>query len=178
MQMKDVVMLHMMVFFIIIITWFIYVAWAQHDDFCFYIIFALLSSVLYVLVHYDSRSFEAFQEQGEQQQAMIDYAGFKALAKLKDDSVAVLRPRLENLVASFRGNAKVDAEQKYDDAGNEVDEEKPDEVPVPKDKERDIRSLNQLLLDMRKFDPGYYYGLLGLAKQGKVDSVVMEEYVL
>lgn len=183
--MKDVAM-HMMVVFIVIITWSIYVLWGQHDDFCFYIILGLLAVVLYFIAKTPTPfSVEAFAQQqnggkngsGGESSIPINIAAYAKLAKLHTDTASILRPRLENLVAAFRGDAKIEEAQKYDEDGNTVDERKPDEVPIDKGKEGEIRVMNFVLRDMRRFDPGYYYALLALAN-GKDTKVVEEEYVI
>jgi hypothetical protein len=134
-----------------------YIIWAQQDDVSFLIIFALLLFVLYV-VRYERR--EGFTDSI----TSIDIQAFTRLATLGEDTLHAMRPAMDHLLASFKGEAKPDIEQKYDDNGNEVEEQLPDEVNIKgKNNEQSIRALNRVLRDMRKFDPGTYGYLLALA---------------
>lgn len=157
-----------------------YVLWAQNDDFAFLVIIILLLSVLYVLWRGDV---EGFSEGGATTSATgavgipIDFAAYTKLVSLKDDVVKVVQPRFEHLISAFRGSAKVDREQKYDDDGNEVGSGEPDEVAIDGSKEKEIRAMNAVLYDLKTVEPGHYYALLALANGGDT-KVVEEEYVL
>jgi type IV secretory pathway VirB3-like protein len=185
----------MFIVFTLIIALIIYIYWGQQDDFCFAVIFLLLSAVLYILSQDHKQHFfswiEKFEEQPKSQAGAapggaagvpvtlpLDLPAFKKLSTLRDDTFKILQPKFENLVAAFKGNAKVEDEQKYDSNGNEVQEEKPDEVPVDSGAESEIRQVNKFLKDLKKYEPAYYHSLFSLATTGKVDPSIQEEYPL
>ena len=177
-------MCYLIIIFTLVIAVCIYVYWGQSDDFCFALVLALLSTVLYIVTLSDEKSFtmerfaqgptESTDQKGGGASG-INIAAFKKLADLKEDTIKILQPRFESMIAAFKGTAKVEQEQKYDDEGNEVEVKVADEVPVDKGAEKEIRAVNKFLKDLKSFDPGYYFTLLGLAT-GKKDPVVEEEF--
>lgn len=175
-------MMHLIIVFILLITLIIYVYWAQQDDFCFYTIFALLLVVLYILVNNKNPKWirENFEEQTQTQDnggnGSINLNAFAALGNLKHDASKILRPSFANLIASFRGSAVID-EADYDEEGKEIEKVQADEVTVDAAKEPEIRAVNMVLRDLKKFEPGYFYGLLALS-QGTNLAAVREEYVI
>lgn len=162
---------HLIIIFIVVIAFFIYVLWGQNDDFSFFVIFLLLSSTLYVLAIPQKRVFEAFTESATD----VDIDSYKRLASLYSDVAQILQPKFAYIIAGFRGDAKPKDEQKFDSAGNPIDEKLPDEVPIDRATETDTRLLNRFLKDLQNFDPGAYYRLLGLAT-GQKNLIVEEEF--
>jgi hypothetical protein len=159
--------MHMFLLFVITIATCLFCIWGS-DDFCFFLVFTLLVAVLYIV---SSQNSERFVER------FTDDSDANVFLNMKSDVIKILQPKFENLVASFKGEAKVDQTREYDINGEEVFSEQHDEVVVDSKNAVEIRIVNKVLCDIKKFDPGFYYSILAKAT-GIKNSTTQEEYVL
>lgn len=162
--------MYLIIVFTLIIALIIYVLWGKSDNFCFIVILSLLGTVLYIVAR--PPAVERFTEKGEL--SSVDIPAFVRLANLKNDTLAILQPKLQDMIAAWKGTLQVEQEQKYDDKGNAVTEAPQDEVALDKSTEDEVRAVNKVLADLKKFDPAYYNAMLQMSEGSSVDEVLQE----
>jgi len=165
--------MYIIIVFVLIIAFAIYIGWGQHDDFSFLLVFGILTFTLYTLIKNPHGILEKFSE--AETATEVDRNAYIRLTSLYGDVTALLQPKFQYVVSSFKGTAKVDDEVKYDDMGNEIVEPPKDEVQVDKSIEVDVRLANKFFYDLNKFDPGCYVRLISKAT-GKRNRIIEEEY--
>jgi hypothetical protein len=163
-------MMSLIIFFIIFIALLIYLFWGQNDDFSFFVILIILIGTLSVLIFQPKvYFFENFDSQ------TIDAGGFRQLANLHKDATNILQPHFQYVIASFKGTT-MQEDQEFDDNGNAIEKKKPDEVPIDKSSEDEIRTVNRFLNDLKKFDPGTFYYLSSKAREPNRQIIITEEF--